>query len=177
MEDLRYPIGKFAAPEVITAQHIKDWIKDIQSLPAELKKATAKMSNEQLDTPYRPDGWTVRQVVHHLADSHANAYIRFKLAMTEENPMIKPYKEDLWAELKDGKQAPIAVSITLLIALHKRWVIFLKGLNKREFTKHAYVHPESQRTFLLSQALGLYSWHGRHHLAQITALKERNNWE
>jgi DinB superfamily len=176
MENLKYPIGAYTAPEKITAQHIKTWIRDIQTLPVELKKATAKLTEEQLDTPYRPDGWTVRQVIHHVADSHANAYVRFKLAMTEENPTIKPYEEHLWAELEDGKNAPISLSLPLIVALHKRWVVFLKSIDKKDLAKRSYFHPESKKTTSLAVVLGLYSWHGRHHLAHITSLIQRNNW-
>jgi uncharacterized damage-inducible protein DinB len=176
MENLKYPIGQFQKPEKITVKDLGIWIKDIQNLPNDLKKTVSKLSDAQLDTPYRPDGWTVRQVIHHLADSHINAYTRFKLAMTEENPSIKPYEEALWAELEDGKNAPIALSITLLTVLHKRWVIFLKSVDKKTWAKKSYFHPESKKTSPLSEIIGLYSWHGRHHLAQIKALIERENW-
>lgn len=176
MKNLKYPIGEFQKPEKITSKNINLWVKDIQSLPSDLKKVVAKLSDAQLDTPYRPDGWTVRQVIHHLADSHINAYTRFKLAMTEDNPSIKPYEEALWAELEDGKNAPIALSITLLTVLHKRWVIFLKSVDKKTWAQKSYFHPESKKTFPLSEIIGLYSWHGKHHLAQIQALIERENW-
>ncbi len=176
MENLQYPIGKYAAPEKITATDIRQWIKDIQTLPTDLKKAVAKLSDEQLDTPYRPDGWTIRQVVHHVADSHANAYIRFKLAMTEENPTIRPYLEDRWAELTEAKTAPVGISINLITALHKRWVLFLKNISKKEFDKHTFFHPASQKVFSLAFTLGMYSWHGRHHLKQITDLIARKGW-
>ncbi len=176
MKNLKYPIGQFQKPEKITSKNINLWVKDIQSLPSDLKKVVAKLSDAQLDTPYRPDGWTVRQVIHHLADSHINAYTRFKLAMTEDNPSIKPYEEALWAELEDGKNAPIALSITLLTVLHKRWVIFLKSVDKKTWAQKSYFHPENKKTSPLSEIIGLYSWHGRHHLAQIQALIERENW-
>jgi hypothetical protein len=176
MEELKYPIGRFSAPEKIDAKQIKQWIREVQTLPNDLKKITAKLTDAQLDTPYRPEGWTVRQVVHHLADSHMNAFIRFKLAMTEENPTIKPYHEALWAELADGKSAPINTSVLLLNALHKRWVILLKSISKKDLSKRTFLHPETGRIFPLEFVLGLYSWHGKHHLAQIEGLIKRNNW-
>lgn len=176
MEELKYPIGRFLAPEKIDAKQVKLWIRDVQTLPNDLKKITSKLSDAQLDTPYRPDGWTVRQVIHHLADSHMNAFMRFKLAMTEENPTIKPYEESLWAELEDAKTAAPNISIVLLNSLHKRWVILLKSISKKDLPKRTFLHPATQKIFNLETVLGLYSWHGRHHLAHIQGLIDRNKW-
>ncbi len=172
---LRYPIGKFVPPDHITDAHLKTWISDIENLPSQLRKAVKKMTVGQLETPYRPDGWTVRQVVHHTADSHMNAYIRFKLALTEANPIIKPYEEQFWAELEDGKNADINISLALLDNLHKRWVILLHSLKEADFEK-TFFHPASQQSVSLRAAAGTYSWHGRHHLAHITELIKRENW-
>jgi DinB superfamily len=176
MEKLKYPIGRYTPPAKIVAKDINQWIRDIQTLPNELKKVVGKLNDEQLDTPYRPEGWTIRQVIHHLADSHANAFVRFKLALTEENPTIKPYQEALWAELHDGKFAPIAPSLMMLQALHKRWLIVLKNTDKKTLAKSTYLHPESGKVFNLAFVTGLYSWHGRHHLAQITNLLAEKGW-
>ncbi|KEK23411.1 YfiT family bacillithiol transferase [Bacillus gaemokensis] len=173
MTDLRYPIGQFTYGENITHDTIEKWIQDIAKLPIELTKAIKDLDKEQLDTPYRTNGWTVRQVVHHVVDSHMNSYIRFKLALTENNPTIKPYKEEKWAELPDSK-LPVDVSLVLLEALHKRWVNLLSSLETADFEK-TFNHPESGET-KLGVAIGLYSWHGRHHTAHITSLRKRLGW-
>jgi hypothetical protein len=172
--DLRYPIGKFKAPEEYTDELIKQYIKDIEDTPANLRNAVAGLNEAQLDTPYREDGWTIKQVVHHVPDSHMNAYIRFKLALTEGQPVVKTYEEDLWAELKDTFLTPISVSLDLLDFLHKRWVVLLRSLEKEDFDR-TYMNPQSG-LFNLKQALGMYSWHGRHHIAHITELRKRNGW-
>ncbi|MBD3922844.1 bacillithiol transferase BstA [Paenibacillus sp. PR3] len=174
-EDLRFPIGIFTAVEQLNEEQRAQWIEVIERLPEELSAAAAGLSDEQLDTPYRDGGWTIRQVVHHLADSHMNSYMRFKLAVTEELPTIKPYYEDRWAELSDGANAPIKLSLTLLKALHARWVYFLKSLRAEQF-ECAFVHPEHGRAMTLNDALGMYAWHGRHHIAHITGLRNRNGW-
>ena len=171
----RYPTGKFVPPDHITQAHLHTWLADIQALPAQLRTAVETLSEAQLETPYRPEGWTVRQVVHHLADSHLNAYTRCKLALTEDNPTIKPYEEQHWAELTDGKTAPIALSLSLLDALHSRWILLLKSLSDTDWQKTFY-HPGSQQTVSLKEAAGTYSWHGQHHLAHITGLKKREGW-
>ncbi|MCK6256312.1 bacillithiol transferase BstA [Fictibacillus sp. KIGAM418] len=173
MIDLRYPVGLFALDQDITAKKIEEWIHDIESAPNQLKEAVNDLTEEQLDTPYRPGGWTVRQVVHHLPDSHLNSYTRFKLALTEENPVIRPYKEDQWAELPDSI-LPIAVSIQLLEALHERWIVLLKSLTTADLEK-TFTHPDSG-VVTLAQNIGLYSWHSRHHIAHITSLRQRSGW-
>src|ERR1700742_1036627 len=145
--DLRYPVGHYQAPELITAAQRAAWITELQALPGKLKAAISGLDDAQLDTPYRPGGWTVRQVVHHVPDSHMNAYIRMKLAVTTDAPAITPYPEEKWAELADGKRAPIEMSLTLLDALHQRWLMFLRGLSDADFAR-VYVHPELGRVTL-----------------------------
>lgn len=174
-QDLRYPIGQYKAPEVITDDIIRSSIIAIQQLPALLREALRGLSTSQLDTPYREGGWTVRQVVHHLADSHMNCYIRFKLALTEDNPVIKPYEEQLWAEHTDARTAPAEISLQLLEALHQRWVLLLKSLGKAELAR-TFVHPQQNRQLRLEEVIPHYAWHSRHHLAHITALKKRLDW-
>ncbi|MBC8110146.1 MAG: putative metal-dependent hydrolase [Verrucomicrobia bacterium] len=166
---LRYPIGKFIKPDHITHEHVQAWISDINNLPLQIRVAVEKLSEEQLETPYRPEGWTIRQVVHHLADSHINAFMRFKLALSEENPTIKPYFENLWAEMPDDKNAPVVFSMQLLEGLHQRWVWLMQGLAVADWQK-TYFHPEQQRSFTLAQAAGTYAWHGHHHLAHIAGI-------
>ena len=173
LEALRYPIGKFSKPEIITLDLIADFIATIEALPLKLSNTIIHLNDSQLDTPYREGGWTIRQVVHHLPDSHANAYIRMKLAITEDNPTIKPYHEDVWAELKDAKTAPVEMSLHLLEGLHQRWTIFLKSLSSEQF-KRTYYHPESKRTWALEEVLALYAWHCRHHLAHIESVVNRS---
>ncbi|WP_068777045.1 YfiT family bacillithiol transferase [Paenibacillus sp. FJAT-26967] len=174
MEDLKYPIGLFRFEGEFDRQVKDNWIGELASLPVRLRQAATGLSAEQLDTPYRPDGWTVRQVVHHVADSHMNSYIRFKLVATESEPVIKPYLEERWAELADAKSAPVEGSLALLDALHDRWASWLRTLNEPEWEK-AFVHPVSGKT-TLGTVLGLYAWHGNHHVAHITSLRERMGW-
>jgi DinB superfamily len=163
--DLQFPIGKFHRPTTpIDAATRAAYIDDIERMPAALRATVAGLSETQLDTPYRPGGWTVRQVVHHVPDSHMNAYVRFKLAVTEDTPTIKPYKEDRWAELPDAR-APIGPSLDLLDAVHRRWVLLLRGLPAEEFRK-AYNHPD-MGIVALDAALALYAWHGKHHTAHV----------
>jgi hypothetical protein len=171
---LRYPIGTFQKPETITGKHIQLWIKDIELLPNQFSNVVQNMTDEQLDTPYRPGGWTVRQTIHHVADSHANGYIRLKLALTEDNPTIKPYEEQFWAELPDSK-LDIGISLSLIENIHIRWVTILQGMTVVDFTKTFY-HPGSQISYPLDVHTGTYSWHGRHHLAHIENLKMRMGW-
>ncbi len=171
--DERYPIGKFTFDGEITTAVIKSWVKEIEDLPRLLRAEVKNMNIEQLDTPYRPGGWTVRQVVHHLADSHMNAYIRFKLALTEENPTIKPYEEGKWAELPDSK-LPINVSLDLLDALHKRLASLLNHLSPNDLKK-TFIHPKSGEVSI-GRNIGLYAWHGQHHLAHITSVSNKKNW-
>jgi hypothetical protein len=172
---LQYPIGKFQKPEKITETLLQTWIQSIADLPQKVRKITENLTNEQLDTPYRPEGWTVRQVVHHLGDSHINAYTRFKLALTEDNPIIKPYNEEAWAELADTKYAPIEPSIVFLEALHIKWVYLLKGLTSEQL-KRTFIHPASQNQVSLDRNIGLYAWHSDHHFAHIEHLVKRMNW-
>lgn len=175
MSDLRYPIGRFTASGAIDAARRAAWIDDIAAAPAAMRKAVAGLSPEQLDTPYRPDGWTVRQVVHHVPDSHLNAYVRFKLALTEPRPIIKPYDEASWAALPDSRNTPLDISLTLLETLHARWVVLLRAMTDADFAR-GYEHPEMDRFVPLGEALGLYAWHGRHHTAHITSLRQRSGW-
>jgi hypothetical protein len=172
--DSRFPIGKFAWPERVTQADLTAYIETISLTPAELRAAVAGLSKEQLDTPYREGGWTVRQVVHHVPESHMNSYIRFKLALTEENPTIKPYDEDAWARLGDVDATPVEVSLSLLENLHSRWVALMKGLSESDW-KRPFVHPEIGPVTLERNA-ALYAWHGRHHVAHITQLRERMGW-
>jgi uncharacterized damage-inducible protein DinB len=174
--DLRYPIGPFQLQGEVTESRRQGWIAEIAAAPAGLRAAVAGLDEGQLETPYRPEGWTVRQVVHHLPDSHLNAYTRFKLALTEDHPTIKPYEEARWAELADGRSGPIEVSLALLDALHARWVLLLRSLGPEDFAR-TYRHPEYGTTFELDQVLALYAWHGRHHTAHITALCRRMGWD
>ncbi|CUB43242.1 YfiT family bacillithiol transferase [Bacillus cereus] len=173
MNDLRYPIGQFTYKRPITEEMIDTWIQEIEDLPNELTKAIKDLDQKQLDTPYRVGGWTVRQVVHHVVDSHMNSYIRFKLALTEKNPTIKPYKEEKWAELPDSK-LPVDVSLVMLESLHKRWVNLLYSLELEDLEK-TFNHPDTGE-IKLAAAIGLYAWHGRHHTAHITSLRKRLNW-
>jgi len=174
MSDLRYPIGKFHFDGPPTEEQRKKFIDDIAQAPANLRTAVKGLSDQQLDTPYRPDGWTVRQVAHHVPDSHLNAYVRFKLALTEQEPTIKPYAENLWAQLPDTAATPVEVSLTMLDSLHNRWVRLLNSL-KPEDWKRSFRHPELGLVSL-EKNLALYAWHGRHHVAHITSLRERNGW-
>lgn len=172
--DLRYPIGKFDYQGVSTLEQRNQWIRDIAETPAKLREAVRDLNEDQLGTEYRPGGWNVRQVTHHLPDSHMNSFTRFRIALTEEEPTIRPYFEDRWAELSDSRRAPIEYSLDLLEALHKRWVFMLESLTDVEFSR-TLRHPDLG-LLTLDKNLGLYSWHGRHHVAQITSLRKRLNW-
>lgn len=171
--DLRYPIGKFSPPDTVTAERVNRWIDDIGTLPADLRRVVCTLTNEELDTPYRPDGWTVRQVVHHLPDSHMNSLVRFKWALTEERPLIKAYDEKGWAALPDCRGS-IDRSLDFMEALHARWVDLLRSLSWTQLQRE-FVHPESGAA-TLAATVGLYAWHGRHHLAHIERLIEREGW-
>ena len=171
IEQLKYPIGKFIQPSVITAVEINNWIDIIREFPSRLRKEVESLNVEDLQKTYRPNGWTIAQVVHHLADSHINSFIRFKLALTEEKPTIKPYYENLWAELPDSKDYPIADSLKLLEGLHGRWVYLLRNLSIEEWDKE-FIHPESGKTISLKTNLGIYAWHCEHHLAHIVNAKK-----
>ena len=174
MSDPRYPIGKFAYDGPLTEDQKQEALNNIAQAPAKLRAAVKGLSDSQLDTPYRPGGWTVRQVAHHVPDSHLNSYIRFKLALTENEPTIKPYFEERWAELADTKATPVEVSLALLDSLHDRWVRLLRSLKPDDW-KRTYRHPELG-LMTLEKTLALESWHGRHHVAHITSLRERNGW-
>jgi uncharacterized damage-inducible protein DinB len=171
--DLKYPIGHFQFDGEITNSVTRYWIDEIEHLPRLLRDAVKDLDDEQLDTPYRSGGWTVRQVIHHLADSHMNAYVRFKLALTETKPVIKPYDETKWAELSDYK-LPIDISLSLLEALHKRWTDLLRSLIPADMEK-TFIHPDSGEV-TVGKNIGIYAWHGRHHLAHITSLCNRKGW-
>jgi len=173
-EDLRYPIGHYERRADISAAQREAWIEEIASLPERLREAVRGLTEERLDAPYRPGGWTVRQLVHHVADSHMNSYIRLKLALTEDNPTIKPYREDLWAELNDSVGLDVDVSLRLLTALHARWATALRGLETSQWSR-MYLHPESGPTDLANY-LGSYAWHGNHHAAHIERLRLRLGW-
>ncbi|MBK9330885.1 MAG: putative metal-dependent hydrolase [Ignavibacteria bacterium] len=175
-DDLKFPAGQFIKPEKITIEILSDWIEEIKSFPAKLKNEVSHLSDEQLDTPYRKDGWTGRQVIHHCADSHMNSLIRFKLALTEDRPVIKPYFEDRWAELSDSKSFPVESSVKLLEGLHERWAELLNNLSEEDLAK-IFIHPELGKEIRLDENTGFYAWHCRHHLAHITSLKERKNWK
>ena len=172
-EDLSYPIGKFDKSFEFTPELKKQFVNEVAELPQKLKAAIENLNDEQLDTPYRPEGWTVRQTIHHIADSHLNSYIRFKLALTEDTPTIRPYYEDRWAELADSEM-PIDVSMKIIDGLHSRWANLLNAMSDEDFQK-LLNHPESGE-WTLEKMLGLYDWHSRHHTAHITKLRERRNW-
>lgn len=169
LEELKFPIGKFVAPETITQQLLTLWIDEIATLPQRLQEVVSSLSSTQLNKPYRPDGWTGVQVIHHIADSHMNAFIRFKLTLTEEQPTIKPYLQDKWVGFDDVNEAPIGLSVELLKNLHARWVILLKSLSMDDFERK-YIHPEYNYAVPLKQVTGLYAWHGNHHLAHLKLL-------
>lgn len=173
-DDLAYPIGRWHAPPALSGDDLRQAVARIAALPAAFRAAVAPLTAVQLDTPYRPGGWTVRQVAHHLPDSHLNAYVRFKLALTEEDPTIRPYDQEGWARLADTARAPVAVSLALLESLHARWVTLLDAMDADQWSRQ-YHHPETgiQRLDLVASH---YAWHGEHHLAQVTRLRARMGW-
>jgi hypothetical protein len=173
-EDLRYPIAEYIA-QPFSDKQLQEWLIDIKNLPQHLENAVLNLDEAQLNTVYREGGWMVKQVVHHVADSHMNAYIRFKLGLTENNPTIRPYDEVQWAEMKDSLELPINLSLTLLHTLHSRWYHILKNLSETDFQKTVF-HPEHKKEFTLWDLLGMYAWHSRHHVAHITSLRERMKW-
>jgi uncharacterized damage-inducible protein DinB len=175
MEDLRYPVGKFEYAGPLTSADRTSCIERIAAAPAALRAAVAGLTDPQLDTPYRPQGWTVRQVVHHVPDSHLNAYTRFRLGLTESLPTIKPYEEARWAELPDARTAPVAISLALLDTLHIRWVLLLREMGKDDWQRKL-VHPEHKREMSLDELLAMYAWHGEHHVAHVTRLRDRMGW-
>jgi hypothetical protein len=172
--DLRYPIGKYEA-QPFSEKQKQDWLNDIKFLPQLLEQAVHNLDEAQIQTPYRDGGWILQQLVHHVADSHINAYVRFKLGLTENNPTIKTYDEKLWAELPDTQHLPINISLTLLHSLHARWYELLSRLTEKDFERTVF-HPEHNKAMTLWFLMGMYAWHGKHHAAHITALRERNGW-
>lgn len=175
MEQLRYPLGKFKAPEQISDAQINEWIAVLESLPNRLEGMVIGLSEKQLETPYRPGGWTVRQLVHHISDSHHNSYIRFKWALTEDKPVIKPYDEKAWAELFDSRTAPIQMSLDHLRAIHTKLVFLLKGLSKEQLQRK-FIHPDGNQESTLEENIGRYAWHSNHHFAHIANLIQREGW-
>lgn len=175
MEELQYPIGKYEKPKEMTDVLRKEWLGVLSALPAWIDASVENLDAEQMNVPYREGGWTIVQVIHHLADSHMNAYIRLKLALTEENPTVKPYNEKAWAELPDNNVVPVNISITLLHALHRRLVATLEHLNESDWLK-TYYHPDHKRDFPVWEVVALYAWHSRHHTAHILKLRERMGW-
>ena len=171
---LRYPIGKFAAPPSYTTEWRRQALASIAEAPTRLREGVRGLNDAQLDTPYRPDGWTLRQVVHHVADSHVNAYVRIRLALTESQPSIRPYDETAWARLPDAASLPVAASLDLLDAMHARWIALLRAMREADFERQ-YVHPESGH-HSVNFLVALYAWHGEHHAAHITGLRHRMGW-
>lgn len=174
IEKLKYPIGKFEIPQKIGREQVESYLRTIAEFPAKLKEAVQGLTDEQLDTAYRPGGWSVRQVVHHCADSHMNALIRFKLAVTEDKPTIKPYLQGSWAQLPDS-QLPVDLSLKILEGLHQRMYVLWRHFSEEDLEK-CYIHPEHGKVFKLSEAMAQYDWHCRHHLAHILQLKQSMNW-
>jgi hypothetical protein len=173
--DLSYPIGPFEWPKSVDAGARAEWLRQLADAPGRFRKAVHGLDDARLDTPYRPGGWTVRQVVHHAADSHMNAYVRFRLALTEDEPAIKPYNQAAWAELADARTGPVATSLSLIDGLHARWVALAGSLPDAAFSR-AFLHPEHGRV-PLGVVLAMYAWHGRHHAAHITGLREQIGWK
>ncbi len=176
MEDkLRYPIGKFKTPESYTQEYLNQRIKEIEEFPELVKQETLQLNDEQLDTPYRENGWTIRQVIHHCADSHMNCFIRLKWALTENTPIIKFYHEDRWAMLEDNLKMPIEPTLTLLKGLHFRLSYLMKSLSESDLNK-SFIHPEHNASFQIKEIIGTYAWHGLHHLAHIKEIKKQKGW-
>ena len=175
-EKLKFPIGKFDKPSKITEDILKIWVSDISTFPKRLSFEVLNLNDTQLDTQYRPDGWTLRQVVHHCADSHMNSLTRLKLALTEDQPIIKPYFEERWAELLDTKCMPIEPSLKMIEGIHERWTVLLNNLTDEQYGR-IFIHPEQRKTFRIDENIGVYAWHCNHHLAHITETKKRFNWE
>ena len=174
MEDLRFPIGKYIE-QPYSDEKLQEWLLDIQYLPHHLENAILNLDEHQLETPYRPGGWTVKQLVHHMADSHMNSYIRFKLGLSEDNPTIKPYNQDAWATMPDANNLPTNISITLLFSLHKRWSELLSSFSADQWNRTVY-HPEYKKQMTLWYMLGLYAWHSKHHVAHVLQLRKRMGW-
>ena len=175
LEKLKYPIGKFDCPSNITSEIQQAWISILEHFPNRFENLVKNLSEKQLSTPYRPDGWTVRQTIHHVYDSHHNAYMRFKWALTEATPTIKVYDEKAWAETPDAKDAPIELSLTAISALHAKWVYLIKGLSQEQLQKEFH-HPARNRNYSLAEMVGSYAWHSNHHYAHIETLMKKENW-
>jgi uncharacterized damage-inducible protein DinB len=175
MSDPRYPVGTFQRRDVLTPEERAQCIEQIAAVPRAMRDAVAGLTPEQLETPYRDGGWTLREVVHHVPESHMNSYMRFKFALTEETPTVKPYDEARWAKTPEVRDTPIETSLTMLEALHDRWVRLLRAMSADDFAR-TLKHPEHDGTMTLDTMLGLYAWHGRHHTAHITSTRERNGW-
>ncbi len=175
LEKLKYPIGKVQLPTTISGTDISEWITVLENFPERLKNLVATLSEAQLNTAYRPEGWTIKQVIHHLADSHHNSYTRFKWTLTEEQPVIKTYYEDRWAELFDSKTAPIKLSLDSLKALHAKWTYFLRGLTSTDL-QQVFIHPDGNEKVNLKENIGIYAWHCNHHYAHIEQLMIREGW-
>lgn len=176
LETLRYPIGQFIIPDQFSDEIMENWIQQITTFPVRLKTEVEKLDDSQLDTPYRPEGWNLRQVVNHCADSHMNALVRFKLTLTEDKPTIKPYIEQSWAELADGKLMPIASALSIVDGVHAHLAFLLNSMSAADFER-SYIHPQYQKEYKLKEVLALYAWHGNHHLAHITELKMAKCWQ
>ncbi|MEI2749555.1 MAG: putative metal-dependent hydrolase [Ferruginibacter sp.] len=174
MDNQQYPIGKYVE-QPFSEKQLQEWLNDIRFLPENLEHAVLNLDEAQLETPYREGGWTVKQLVHHVADSHMNAYIRFKLGLSEENPTIKPYNQDAWAQMPDTKNLPINLSFTILHAVHRRWYEILINISTEQWNR-TVVHPEYNKQMTLWYLLGMYAWHSRHHTAHINSLRERMGW-
>ncbi|MBC2839911.1 YfiT family bacillithiol transferase [Robiginitalea sp. SC105] len=175
LESLRYPIGHFTTHDAISDRQLSDWIAELEALPTKLRDLVSRLTEAQLETPYRTGGWTVRQVVHHLADSHHNSYIRFKWGLTEDAPTIKAYDEKAWAALFDSRTAPIGPSLDHLQAVHAKLVYLLRGLDRKDLQR-TFVHPDTGIPTTLEENVGRYAWHGNHHFAHIESLIRRNSW-
>ena len=176
IEELKFPIGRFEKPIKITLEILHNYIIDISTFPNRIKEEVKNLKDEQLDTPYRKNGWTIRQVINHCADSHMNALIRFKLTLTEEKPTIKPYYEERWAELTDSKNIPIQPALKMLEGIHERWSVLLNNFTKEQLER-TFIHPEREKEIRLDENIGVYAWHCNHHLAHITSLKLRMGWK
>ncbi len=175
LEELKYPIGKYQRPETHTPELRKDWIAVLQVLPSWMDACIENLDEAQLHTPYRDGGWTIQQVIHHVADSHMNAYVRLKLALTEDNPTVKPYDEAAWAEMIDTQVVPVNISVTMLHAMHRRMVALLQRLEPEQWER-TYFHPEHNRNVPIWDMVAMYAWHSKHHTAHITRLRDRMNW-
>ncbi|MEA1787060.1 putative metal-dependent hydrolase [Arenibacter sp. GZD96] len=172
---MQYPIGRFTTPKIISDTDIMEWIIELEALPEDLASLVAPLSDTQLNTPYRPEGWTIRQVIHHLADSHFNSYIRFKWALTEDLPTIKPYDEKQWSILFDARTAPISLSLNGLSAVHAKMVFLLKGLSPSDLER-TYIHPDGETVYSIKETIGRYAWHGKHHYTHIKNALVREGW-